>query len=113
MAKITKRPLFDLSQIHEFRDVFPELTPDQLEVAMLLSLGLSHKEIAVIRGVALKTIDTILATIRDKFDFFSLNNLLLMFQVRLVFFALSECKRHNSTRALSGIDKTDEGSHHA
>lgn len=41
MAKTIKKPLFDLSQIQDFRDVFPEMTPDQLEIAMLLSLGLS------------------------------------------------------------------------
>lgn len=106
MAKTIRKPLFDLSQIQDFRDVFPELTPDQLEIAMLLSLGLSHKEIAVIRGVALKTIEAMLATIKEKFDFPSLNNLLSMFQVRLVFFALSECRRHS--RSVSNDGKGDE-----
>lgn len=112
MAKTIKKPLFDLSQIQEFRDVFPEMTPDQLEIAMLLSLGLSQKEIAVIRSVALKTIEAMLVTIKEKFDFPSLNNLLSMFQVRLVFFALSECKRHSCGRSSLSDGKGDEGMAH-
>ncbi|WP_050747346.1 helix-turn-helix transcriptional regulator [Sodalis glossinidius] len=88
------------------------MTPDQLEIAILLSLGLSQKEIAVIRGVAPKTIEIMLGTIKKKFDFPSLNNLLSLFQVRLVFFALSECKRHSHTRSSSSVDNGDEGGTH-
>ncbi|CAK8741672.1 hypothetical protein SODG_004989 [Sodalis praecaptivus] len=37
---------FDVKQVEKFRDVFPELTTiEQLETAMLFSLGLSKKRL--------------------------------------------------------------------
>lgn len=83
---------FDLSQIAEFRYVFPELTTtEQLETAMLFALGLSKKEIAMMRSVSYIAVEKMLEVIKYKFEFYSLNNLLSMFQVRLVFFALLHC----------------------
>lgn len=64
MSKNMKNPLFDLSQIQQFGDVFPELTPDQLEMAMLFALGLSKKEIAAVCDVSSETIDAMLNTIK-------------------------------------------------
>lgn len=83
---------FDLSQIAEFRYVFPELTTtEQLETAMLFALGISKKEIAMMRSVSYIAVEKMLEVIKYKFEFYSLNNLLSMFQVRLVFFALLHC----------------------
>lgn len=83
---------FDLTQVEKFRDVFPELTTiEQLETAMLLSLGLSKKEISALRGVAYITTENILNTVKRKLNSTSLNSLLSVFQVRLVLFALCGC----------------------
>ncbi|WP_236851654.1 hypothetical protein [Candidatus Sodalis pierantonius] len=47
-----------MKQVEKFRDVFPELTTiEQLETAMLFSLGLSKKEIAAARDVAYITVE--------------------------------------------------------
>ncbi|AHF73674.1 phage protein [Candidatus Sodalis pierantonius str. SOPE] len=81
---------FNVKQVEKFRDVFPELTTiEQLETAMLFSLGLSKKEIAAARDVVYITVEKMLDAIKSKFNLYSLNNLLSVFQVRLVFFALT------------------------
>lgn len=83
---------FDLTQVEKFRDVFPELTTiEQLETAMLFSLGLTKKEIAIFRGVAYITTKNILDTAKRKLNVDSSTNLLSVFQVMLVLFALCGC----------------------
>lgn len=79
---------FDLNQIEYFKEIFPELTPEQLETALLFSLGLSKKEIAMMRSVSYTAVEKMLEVIKDKFEFYSLSNLLSVFQVRLFFFFL-------------------------
>ncbi|MBG6243443.1 MAG: transcriptional regulator [Candidatus Symbiopectobacterium sp. Dall1.0] len=108
MSKAIKKPLFDLSQIQEFRDVFPELTPVQFEISFLFSLGCSQKEISVLRSVAYRVIQREIAEAKSKFETQSLTGLLTIFHVRLVLFALSECKRHSSARSASSDGKGDE-----
>lgn len=89
---------FDVAQVAELRDVFPELTPVQFETAMLLSLGMSQGEIADLRSVKYQVVNQTLEDIKVKLDFYSLNNLMAMFQVRLFIFALKGCAIHHRDR---------------
>lgn len=82
---------FDVTQVAEFRDVFPELTDTQFETAMLLSLGLTRKEIALQRDVSHLVVRDMLQDINKRMDFHSTSNLISMFHVRLVCFALKQC----------------------
>jgi len=79
---------FDLISVSELHDVFPELTPAQFETALLFSLGLSQREIAHLRSVTYPVVNKTLEDIKMKLDFYSLNSLLSMFQVRLFIFIL-------------------------
>lgn len=83
--------IVDITQFSEFREVFPELTPVQFETAMLFALGISQKDIAVLRSVSYPVVNATLEEIKIKLNFYSLNSLLAVFQVRLVFFALRGC----------------------
>ncbi|HGJ5877659.1 MAG TPA: helix-turn-helix transcriptional regulator [Arsenophonus nasoniae] len=83
---------FDLTNVAELHDVFPELTPAQFETAILFCLGLSQGEIAHLRSVSYPSINQTLEDIKVKLNFYSLNNLLAMFQVRLFIFVLEKCK---------------------
>jgi len=87
---------FNLKQIKKFRKVFPELTTkEQLETAMLFSLGLTKKEIAALREVSYKAVEVMLDNIKKRCQVHSLNMIMTLFQVRLVFFALSGCAVKN------------------
>ncbi|EGY29066.1 hypothetical protein Rin_00009720 [Candidatus Regiella insecticola 5.15] len=90
----------DITQFSEFRKVFPELTPVQFEIAMLFSLGISQKEIATLRSVSYSVVNETLEEIKVKMHFYSLSNLLSVFQIRLVFFALrgGVLKKRTETR---------------
>ncbi|HGJ5854644.1 helix-turn-helix transcriptional regulator [Arsenophonus nasoniae] len=84
--------IVDVNQIEQFSNVFPELTTkEQLETAMLFSLGLSKKEIASARNVAYRTVEHSLEDIKTRYDLYSLNDVLSIFQIRLSFLALSGC----------------------
>lgn len=89
---------FDLNQVVELKDVFPELTPVQFKMAMLLSLGMSQGEIADLRSVKYQVVNQTLEDIKVKLDFYSLNNLMTMFQVRLFIFAFKGCAIHHRDR---------------
>ncbi|WGM04078.1 helix-turn-helix transcriptional regulator [Arsenophonus nasoniae] len=84
--------MFDLTNVAELHDVFPELTPAQFETAILFCLGLSQGEIAHLRSVSYPAIKQTLEDIKIKLDFYSLNSLLAMFQVPLFIFVLEKCK---------------------
>ncbi|BGI53646.1 MAG: hypothetical protein HamCj_19990 [Candidatus Hamiltonella defensa (Ceratovacuna japonica)] len=87
---------FDLKQIKKFQKVFPELnTTEQLETAMLFSLGLTKKEIATMRDVRYRTVEVMLDNIKKRCQAHSLNTIMTLFQVRLVFFALYGCTVEN------------------
>ncbi|WP_339057357.1 transcriptional regulator [Candidatus Regiella endosymbiont of Tuberolachnus salignus] len=90
----------DITQFSEFRKVFPELTAVQFETAMLFSLGISQKEIATLRAVSYPVVNETLEEIKVKMHFCSLSNLLSVFQIRLVFFALrgGVLKKRTETR---------------
>ena len=82
----------DTKQFEAFVHLFPELTTrEQLETALLLSLGLTRKEIAMKLVVEYISTEKTLDTLRRKFEFDSLNPLISMVQVRLALFALSGC----------------------
>lgn len=87
---------FDLNQVKHFKNLFPELTPDQLETALLFSLGFRKTDIAMMRSVSYIAVEKMLEVIKKKFEFPSLHNLLSVFQVRLVFFALLKCHSNKS-----------------
>jgi len=82
---------FDVKQVAEFRDVFPELTDVQFETAMLFSLGLTKKEIALQRDISYPQVRDTLQDIKKRMDFHSVSHLISMFQVRLVCFTLKRC----------------------
>ncbi|HGJ5877696.1 MAG TPA: helix-turn-helix transcriptional regulator [Arsenophonus nasoniae] len=84
--------MFDLTNVAELHDVFPELTPAQFETAILFCLGLSQGEIAHLRSVSYPVVNKTLEDIKVKLEFYSLNNVLAMFQVRLFIFVLEKCK---------------------
>ncbi|HGJ5863035.1 helix-turn-helix transcriptional regulator, partial [Arsenophonus nasoniae] len=71
--------MFDLTNVAELHDVFPELTPAQFETAILFCLGLSQGEIAHLRSVSYPVVNKTLEDIKVKLEFYSLNNLLAMF----------------------------------
>lgn len=56
--------------------------------ALLFSLGLSQREIAHLRSVTYPAVNKTLEDIKMKLNFYSLNSLLAMFQVRLFIFIL-------------------------
>lgn len=72
--------------------MFPELTPAQFETEILFCLGLSQGEIAHLRSVSYTAINQTLEDIKVKLNFYSLNNLLAIFQVRLFIFVLEKFK---------------------
>ncbi|WP_342220875.1 helix-turn-helix transcriptional regulator [Candidatus Fukatsuia endosymbiont of Tuberolachnus salignus] len=80
--------VFDPTQYPELRNLFPELTPVQFETAMLFSLGVSQKEIAVLRSISYKVVKQTIAEAKIKFESCSLTGLLTVFHVRLVLFVL-------------------------
>lgn len=80
--------IFDPSQYPELRQLFPELTAVQFETSFLLALGLSQKEIAVIRAVSYKNVKQVINDSRAKFEPQSLTGMITVFHVRLVLFAL-------------------------
>ncbi|WGM04113.1 helix-turn-helix transcriptional regulator [Arsenophonus nasoniae] len=86
---------FDPTQYPELRNLFPELTPAQFETAMLFSLGLTKKEIAWAREVSYPAVRDTLQDIKNKFQFYSLSNLIATFHIRLSLFALYRCTFKN------------------
>ncbi|AWK15446.1 transcriptional regulator [Candidatus Fukatsuia symbiotica] len=84
---------FDITQFPELREVFPELTPAQFETGLLFSLGVSQKNIALLRSVSYPVVKKTLAQAKSKFEPYSLYGLFTVFHVRLVLFALQECKQ--------------------
>ncbi|WP_339057816.1 helix-turn-helix transcriptional regulator [Candidatus Regiella endosymbiont of Tuberolachnus salignus] len=90
--------IFDLTNVSEFHQVFPELTQAQFETAMLFCLGLSQGEIAHLRSVSYSTIKQTLEDIKVKLDFYSINNLLAVFQIRLFIFVLTRCTIEHRTK---------------
>ncbi|HGJ5879434.1 transcriptional regulator (plasmid) [Arsenophonus nasoniae] len=83
--------VFDPTQYPELRNLFPELTPVQFETAMLYALGLTKKEIAWARDVSYPVVRDTLQDIKNKFQFYSLSNLISTFHIRLVLFAFYQC----------------------
>lgn len=82
---------FDLKLIAPLREIFLELTTsEQLETAILFSLGLSKREIALTRSVAYRTVEDALDNLKGRFNVLSLHELRLVCHVRLVLYAL--CK---------------------
>lgn len=85
--------VFDPSQHPELRNLFPELTPVQFETAFLFSLGCSQKEISVLRSVNYRLVQREIAGAKSKFETKSLTQLLTIFHIRLMLFALYGCRK--------------------
>ncbi|EFL91126.1 hypothetical protein REG_1955 [Candidatus Regiella insecticola LSR1] len=83
----------DITQFSELRNVFPELTAVQFETAMLFSLGLPQKEIALLRAVSYPAVKQALTSAKLKFEPRSLHGLFTIFHVRLTLFALQGCRK--------------------
>ncbi|WP_342221025.1 transcriptional regulator [Candidatus Fukatsuia endosymbiont of Tuberolachnus salignus] len=83
----------DITQFPELREVFPELTPVQFETAMLFALGVSQKDIALLRSVSYPAVKQTLASAKLKFEPYSLHGLFTVFHVRLALFALKGCRK--------------------
>ncbi|OIV47855.1 transcriptional regulator [Sodalis sp. TME1] len=82
---------FDLNQIAELRDAFPEFTRAQFETGILFAMGLSKKEIAWVRSVTYQAVKKMLEEIMFKMKLQSLNHLFTLFQVRIVLYAIKGC----------------------
>lgn len=82
---------FDLNQVAALRDAFPEFTRAQFETGILLSLGLSKKEIAWVRSVTYQAVKKMLEEIMFKMKLHSLNHLFTLFQVRIALYAIKGC----------------------
>ncbi|AWK13937.1 transcriptional regulator [Candidatus Fukatsuia symbiotica] len=83
----------DITQFPELREVFPELTTVQFETAMLFALGVSQKDIALLRSVSYPAVKQTLASAKLKFEPYSLHGLFTVFHVRLALFALKGCRK--------------------
>lgn len=79
----------DKKHVEKLKDIFPELTPDQLETAILFVLGTPKKEIAYQRSVTYKAVETMLNEIKVKFNVYSLSDLYSIFKIRLFFCVIS------------------------
>ncbi len=84
---------WDLTQYPELRNVFPELTTAEFEVSLLFAFGISQKEISVFRSVSYRVIQREIESAKSKFETKSLTQLLTVFHVRLMLFALSCCSK--------------------
>ncbi|WP_334472815.1 transcriptional regulator [Arsenophonus sp. PmNCSU2021_1] len=73
--------VFDPTQYPELRNLFPELTPVQFEMALLFAFGIPQKEISVLRSVAYKVVRQTITEARMKFEPASLTGLLTVFHV--------------------------------
>lgn len=89
---------FDLNQLSDFRDVFPELTQAQFETGMLYSMGITKKEIGMLRSVSYSVVKETLEDIKKRMGIYSLNQLLSIFQVRLVLYCLKNCILKESSK---------------
>ncbi|WGL99826.1 transcriptional regulator (plasmid) [Arsenophonus sp. aPb] len=92
---------FAKEKLYKFRNEFPELTDAQYETAMLLSIGINKKDIAVFRNVSYVVVRDTLQEIKNRMDFYSVNHIQSVFQCRLVTFGLTQCvlneiNRHNT-----------------
>lgn len=70
-------------QLEIYKEVFPELTKDQIQIAVLLAMGVSEKNIADLRYVTQDTIKKTILLIRKKYDVESKSSLLSVFQVKI------------------------------
>lgn len=90
--------IFDLTNVSEFHQVFPELTQAQFETAMLFCLGLSQGEIAHLRSVSYSTIKQTLEDIKVKLDFIQSISYWQYFKIRLFIFVLTRCTIEHRTK---------------
>lgn len=87
----TQKKIFDLAEYPELRNLFPELTPAQFETSLLFSFGIPQKEISVLRSVAYRVVQREIEGAKSTFETKSLTQLLTVFHVRIMLFALSCC----------------------
>lgn len=83
--------MIDFSKYHALRELFPELTPGQFEISMLYAMGISQKEISVMRSVSYSYVRKTLEISKMRFEPSSLTGLLSVFHTRLILFALYKC----------------------
>ncbi|WGO83059.1 helix-turn-helix transcriptional regulator [Arsenophonus apicola] len=70
-------------QLEIYKEVFPELTKDQIQIAILLALGVPEKNIADMRYATQDTIKKTILLIRKKYDVESKSSLLSVLQVKI------------------------------
>ncbi|RXK33369.1 hypothetical protein BBD39_08050 [Arsenophonus endosymbiont of Bemisia tabaci Asia II 3] len=70
-------------QLEIYKEVFPELTKDQIQIAVLLAMGVPEKNIADMRYVTKDTIKKTILLIRKKYDVESKSSLLSVFQIKI------------------------------
>lgn len=75
-------------QLEIYKEVFPELTKDQIQIAVLLAIGVPEKNIADMRYVTHDTIKKTILLIRKKYDVESKSSLLSVFQVKIFHYFL-------------------------
>lgn len=69
-------------QLEIYKEVFPELTKNQIQIALLLTLGVPEKNIADMRYVTQDTIKKTILLIKKKYDVESKSSLLSVFQIK-------------------------------
>ena len=70
-------------QLEIYKEIFPELTKDQIEIVTLLAMGVTEKNIADMRYVTHDTIKKTILLIKKKYDVESKPSLLSVFQVKI------------------------------
>lgn len=85
--------IVDISQYPELRNLFPELTSVEFETSLLFAFGIPQKQISVLRSVNYRLVQRDIAAAKSKFETNSLNQLLTVFHIRLMLFALYGGKR--------------------
>ncbi len=89
--------IFNELNIDLLRPVFPELTHAQFETAVLFSLGIPQKKIALLRSVSYQAVNQSLNDIKSKLQCSTSGMLLAVFQVRIaIFLAQNIINRSNS-----------------
>lgn len=73
----------DTTQFARYCTIFPELTAVQSETCILLSMGLSLKTVAAIRGVSQQTVKETLNAIRMRLELNSALDVRIATNVRL------------------------------
>ncbi|WGL93738.1 response regulator transcription factor [Arsenophonus nasoniae] len=99
-------------QMKAYKQIFPELAPDQLETTVLYGMGVSEKNIAYFRSVNSVTVRKTIQRIQEIYKVNSISQLRSIFQVRIFHFSMiCDCKYRNKEESANTkifSDREDE-----